>query len=96
MNCDHLSPHSPLLPAVSQVWHTPSTWTFKKNLTPRTMEPKNKGWTWTKGGVPCTNVSLLGGVALLVQPWHSCSLCWISINTRFMAHWALLWAACNA
>lgn len=36
------------------------------------------------------------GMVWLAQPLHSCSLCWISIATRFTAHWALLWAACNA
>lgn len=29
-------------------------------------------------------------------PWHSCSRCWISMATRFTAHWAFFWAACSA
>lgn len=37
-----------------------STCTFKKSQTPRTMEPKKKGWAWTKEGVPHNSVSLLG------------------------------------
>lgn len=31
----------------------------------------------------------------MAQLRHSCSLCWISIATRFTAHSALLWAARN-
>lgn len=53
------------------------------------------GWTGERTQV--VSASSPGhGTVWLAQPLHSWSLCWISIATRFTAHWALLWAACSA
>lgn len=59
---------------------------------------KSEGRGWGARETPPRVVSASSpghGAVVLPHPRHSCSLCWSSIATRFTAHRALLWAACN-